>query len=192
MSSGAFSALLEFVDVLDELAVDYAVGGSVASSVFGEPRATADIDVLVALYSRHMAPFVQRLQADFYVDESSVRDAVRLRSSFNLIHLPSMDKVDVFLTGRGILDIEQMQRRRPVTIGTDSSRTVFMTAPENIVLRKLDWYRISSGVSERQWRDVAGVIKLQGAALDRGYMEQIAAEAGLTDLLARAFAEAGR
>ncbi|MCG8418740.1 MAG: hypothetical protein MJE77_12450 [Proteobacteria bacterium] len=179
------------VEIFESLSIKYVVGGSIASSIHGEPRATADVDILVAMFGRHVEPIVKRLENDFYVDESAIREALRGHSSFNVVHLASMDKIDIFLAGNSLLDREQMQRRQSVQITADVARTFYVTAPENIVMRKLDWYRISSGVSEGQWRDVVGVLKMQGASLDRTYMDEIAAEIGAADLLERALREAG-
>ena len=191
IATESFSALLTVVDAFDTLGIQYAVGGSVASSIFGEPRSTADVDVLVALFAHHVEPLIARWNAGFYVDESAVREALRTRSSFNVVHLETMDKIDVFVAGNDLLDREQMSRRRAVQLDSEPERTIYVTAPENIVLRKLDWYRISGGVSDRQWRDVVGVIKMQGASLDRDYLDEIAVETGLTELLTRALGEAG-
>lgn len=99
-----FEALLRIVEVLRALDVSYAVGGSLASSLFGEPRATADIDLLAELRPAHVRAFVEALAPAFYVDEDMVRDAIRRRESFNLIHLDSMYKVDVFVARDELID----------------------------------------------------------------------------------------
>lgn len=190
MNSEPLYALLPIVEALRALDVAYAIGGSMASSVFGEPRSTADIDILAELRGLHVSPFVTALADSFYVHEDAVRDAVRRRGSFNLLHQDTMCKVDVFVAGDDLLDREQLARRRPVAI-LDDVDAFDVTAPENIVLRKLAWYRAGGGVSDHQWRDILGVLKHQRRVLDHEYMRSIAEAAGLRDLLDRAISDAG-
>ena len=110
MATQSFSALLAVVEAFEALGIEYVVGGSVASSIFGEPRSTADVDILAVLFGRHVESVVKHLESAFYIDASAIREALRGRSSFNLVHLESMDKVDVFLAGDELLDREQMRR----------------------------------------------------------------------------------
>ena len=192
MTGDPIEALLQVVEALEELGIPYAIGGSVASSVHGEPRTSADADVLVALDMTLLGQLIARLGAGFYVPENAAQDAVRLRTSFNVLHLGSMYKVDLFVAGPGPLDREQLRRRTPLVImAGGATRPVQMTAPENLILRKLDWYRRGGGVSDRQWRDVLGMLKVQGSRLDRDYLADLAEQAGLRALLEKALAEAG-
>ena len=183
-------ALLRFVEVVDALSIPYAVGGSLASGVFGEPRATHDFDVLVALRPAQVQPLAGALATEFYFDREAISEALSRASSFNVIHLASAQKIDVFVAGERLLDREQLARRVSARALADVL-PVYVTSAEVIVLRKLDWFRRGGEVSERQWRDVISVLRVQGDRLDREYLSVTARELGLQELLERALAEAG-
>ena len=95
-------------DVLEEHDVRYVVGGSLASSISGEPRSTLDVDLVVALSDEKVAPVVAALGDGFYADAEAIRGAIRRKSSANLIHLPTSIKVDLFVMGGSPVDEEQM------------------------------------------------------------------------------------
>jgi hypothetical protein len=184
-----FVALGPVVDALDSLGVEYYLGGSVASSAHGVPRASIDADVVADLGPEHVTPLVERLRNDYYVDEERVRAAVQSRRSFNAIHLATMFKVDVFAAKRRPFDREAFRRARPETLeeAPDARRFVVATA-EDTVLAKLEWFRAGGEVSDRQWGDIVGVLKT--APLDQEYLTRWAAALGVADLLERAWAEA--
>ena len=137
-----------------------------------------------------MQAFVDLLGSDFYADTDMIREAIRLRRSFNLIHLPTMFKVDVFIPDPSPYAIEQLKRRRRETLDPSTGEAVFFAAPEDVILAKLDRYR-RSGRSERQWQDALGIIKTQGKRLDLTYLRRWADTLGVRDELEKVLVEGG-
>lgn len=178
-------AVLEVVEALDALGVPYHVGGSLASSVHGIPRQTNDLDLVVDLPTAAVAPLEERLRGNFYVDAESIRRAIRQRRSFNLVHLATGFKIDVFLQGRSPFDRMEFARLGRHRL-EDLPRELAVKSAEDTVLRKLEWYRLGTEVSDRQWSDVLGVIRTQGDRLDVDYLRRWAPELGVADLLERA------
>ncbi len=192
MSDEIRAALDPVADALEDLGVDYRIGGSVASSALGVARSTLDVDLVADLREEQTEPFVARLSADYYVDGEMIRDAVRRRDSFNLIHLATMLKIDVFIPKLRAFDREAFSRVTHERLGTGADAREFpLTTAEDIVVHKLEWYRLGGGASKRQWEDAVGVLKLQGEALDRRYLEHWAKQVGVDDLLRRALDDAG-
>jgi hypothetical protein len=173
---------------LDAMDILHTIGGSIASSFAGEPRSTVDIDIVVALEERHVEALVAALSAEFYVDADALRRAIRTHSSTNLIHRATQLKVDLFVAGGTPLDASQLARRLPVDLG--DGRCLYVHPPEDILLQKLRWYRRGGEVSDRQWRDVAAIIRVQGRRLDREYLRESAGILDVSDLLERALGEA--
>jgi hypothetical protein len=187
--SDVLAALSPIARALKWLGVRYYVGGSLASSVRGLPRTSIDVDLAAELRPEHVAPLVGALSGEFYVSEQRVKDAVEVRRAFNVIHLATMMKVDVFVSKQRPFDRALFDRVTPEFLdaaGTSVPHPV--PRAEDVILLKLDWYRAE--VSERQWGDVAGVIKVAGGSLDREYLARWAGELGVGDLLDRALAEA--
>jgi hypothetical protein len=108
-----------------------------------------------------------------------------------VIHLATMMKVDVFLPKPRAFDREAFARVVHEPLGDGDDRRFPLTTAEDIVIHKLEWYRLGGDVSQRQWADVIGVLKLQSSALDRDYLTRWTSDLGVDDLLTRALAEAG-
>jgi hypothetical protein len=168
----------------------YFVGGSLASSFQGEPRATNDIDVVIDLPIGRIDRLVAELGPDFEVDQDMLRDALLHGRSCNIFYLPSVMKVDLFAVGPTPFDASEFARRRSFVVrGSD---TLVLKSPEDTVLRKLLRYRDGGYVSDRQWRDVVEVLRVSGPAMDAGYLSDWARRLKLSDLLERANGDAAK
>lgn len=192
MNNEPLQVALRVTQTLDELGVPYLIGGSLASTLYGEPRATMDADIIADLQQQHVEPFVRALTAEFYVDADSIREAIRNQRSFNLIHYATTFKVDVFVRKRRPFDDAQFARRKMQLLLRDPERNAQFASPEDSILAKLEWYRLGGEVSDRQWRDILAMLKTQGNRLDRAYLEHMAQQLNVADLLARAFQETGQ
>lgn len=172
---------------LEVMGIPYTIGGSIASSFAGEPRSTIDIDIVAALEERHVEALVADLSDEFYVDADALLRAIRARSSANLIHQATQLKVDVFIAGGTPMDLRQLARRMSVDL--PDGRRIFVHPPEDILLQKLRWYRRGGEVSDRQWRDITAIVRVQGRRLDRTYLQEGAQILGVVDLLERALGD---
>ena len=159
--------------------------------MFGEPRQTVDADLVARLLGRHAEPLVTRLSGEFYVDRASITAAIQSQGCFNLIHLETMTKVDVFVHWRSSFGQSQLARRQKKSVGESARMELYFASPEDTVLAKLEWFRKGGEISDRQWRDLLGVLKVQSGTLDQAYLRHWAGELGVTDLLQRALEEAG-
>ena len=185
------AALAPLVDLLDRLGIAWYVGGSVASTVHGRFRATNDVDLIADLRAEHAEALRVALDADHYIDEDSIRDAVRRRSSFNLLHFGTGLKIDVFVAADSEYEAGVRARRILQSVGDGpSARHLWIASVEGTILAKLTWYRRGGEVSERQWSDVRGMMELRDRDLDIGYLRRWAPELGVADLLERALREA--
>ncbi len=173
--------------ILERIGVRYVIGGSVAASLYGEPRSTLDLDLMIEADAGTVRMLVQELRPHFYVEEEDALEAVRREGSFNAIHLASAMKVDFFIAEAGTGARRQMDRRRAINTG---GRSLWFYSPEDIVIRKLLWYRMGGEQSEKQWRDILGILRVTGSAIDRETLLAGARDFEVGELLERAWKDA--
>ena len=167
---------------LDVLGIAWVVGGSIASSVHGEPRSTQDVDMVVALVERHVKPLVKAMRSIYYVDADAMRVAVTTGGSFNAVHFASAIKIDFFVASDDPFEAERLQRRERIEM---PNGVLYVDTAEHTLLRKLEWYRRGGEVSDRQWRDVKAIARIQGDRLDQERLRFWAPRLGVSDLLER-------
>ena len=171
------------IDELEHLSVPYLIGGSFASTAYGRIRTTQDVDIVANLEQDQVNDFIASLGVSFYADEAMIRNAITRRTSFNLIHLDTMFKVDIFLPKNRPFDQQQLARRTRRIIDKASSREVYFATPEDTILAKLEWYRLGGQTSERQWRDIQGIFQQRADLLDMDYLKESAQVLLVADLL---------
>ena len=145
-----------------------------------------DADLVADIKPEQVSSLVASLEREFYIDADMILDAIQSSTSFNLIHLETIFKVDVFILKQRPFDINQMQRRISQLVGDSPEDQAFFSTAEDIILAKLEWFRAGGETSERQWRDILGVMDLQSDRLDFEYLQNWALKLGIQDLLLRA------
>jgi hypothetical protein len=180
------SALAPVLEALRRSGVRHYVGGSIASSAHGVPRASIDADVVAELLPADAAPLAAALRGAYYVPEHLLQDAIAARRSFSVIHLETMLKVDVFVSRDRPFDRRALDRVRLASL--EGGGAIPVSSPEDTVLAKLEWFRRGGEVSERQWTDVTGLLRT-GGILDGEYLREGACEIDVADLLQRALDE---
>ncbi len=171
--------------------IQYQIGGSIASSIYGFPRTTADADLVADIKNKHIPLLVKHLEKDYFIQESAIQEAVRRQHSFNLIHLESTFKIDVFVPKKRPFDHEAFSRRRKTFVDENKNHSYYICSAEDTVLSKLEWYKLGGGISDRQWNDLIGVLKVQKHNLDKSYLLKWATELKVLDLLKQAFEDSG-
>ena len=178
---------------LELLKIPYYIGGSVASSFQGEVRFTEDLDLVISIHQSQTQSILNTFSQDFYISEIAVEDAMRGRtSSFNIIDLETTEKADIFVMRNDAFAQSKMARRQLyIPVNRPASDAIYLCSTEDTVLQKLVWYRMTKNESQRQWRDVLGVLKIQGDRLDFDYLQKWSGELSLSDLLETACTESG-
>lgn len=175
-----------FVDVLEKLNIAYAIGGSVASSIYGQVRFTQDADISVAAFGNQIDTFCKAVESRFYVSSQAVKQAHANASSFNVIYLDTAFKIDVFIVSDDPFKRQVLMRRKKVALEENSDRMYDFVSPEDIVLLKLQWYMAGGLISEKQWGDILGVLKNRQHELDIDYMRNWASRLSFSGLLSKA------
>lgn len=189
MQSEPIEVTLKVTNIFEKLGVPYLIGGSLASTLYGMVRTTQDSDIVAEMRLEHLKPFVSALQDEFYIDDEMIAESIQRNSSFNIIHRDTMFKVDVFIPRPRPFLQSQLARAQRQTFIFDAQVSAKFASPEDTILSKLEWYRMGGEVSERQWRDVLGVLKTRTGELDLDYLRKWARELKVTDLLDRALQE---
>lgn len=177
--------------IFEQLNIRYYITGGVAAIAYGEPRTTQDIDLVIEVSSSAIDALVNALaQAGFYVPAGAVEE-VRAGQGrvLSVTYIEQVLRADIVITSDTPFDCSKMNRRQLIAIDLAGEALYWVGSPEDIILAKLVWGKRSS--SEKQWRDVLGVLKVQQAALDYGYLSEWAEQLELSDLLAQALVEAG-
>jgi hypothetical protein len=180
------------IAVFRRLDIPYALGGSWASTVHGRPRFTQDADFTVEPFPGKEGQFAAAFGPDYYLSVPAMEDALRNRTSFNLINTRIGFKFDIFVRKDRPFDQAIMQRRLAITLPDQSNQPIMFVSAEDIILLKLEWYRMGGEASERQWQDVSEVVQVQGNRLDWPYLARWAADLNVQDLLARLRTETHR
>lgn len=184
--------IIPVTQAFDKLGITYYIGGSVASSAYGMARATMDVDCVSDLSPEKVKDFVEMLKAEYYIDEQMILEAIARCSSFNLIHLETMLKVDIFIVKKRPYDQGALRRRKKDTLDDDKDvPEIYLASPEDVILSKLDWFHRGGRTSQKQWEDILGVLKVQKGYLDMEYLNHWACDLDLLDLLKKVFTEAG-
>jgi hypothetical protein len=183
-------AALSAVEALEKAGARCFIGGSLASSLHGIPRATFDADIVADLRTEQVGPLIRALGDGWYADEETMRDAIANRASFNLIHLATAMKVDVFLPKLRRFDGGQFARALRMPVAEGSGMEAAICSAEDIIVAKLEWFKLGQETSERQWGDIMGVLKLNAGCLDLEAMRERSLELGVSGFLEKALSEA--
>jgi hypothetical protein len=170
--------LVALIAPLNRIRVPYFVTGSVASIVYGEPRLTHDVDLVLRMVMRQIGDLVQAFPEDeYYCPPPEVLEVETTRPSrghFNIIHYASGFRADIYLMGDDPLHAWAMQRRRKVDL---SGHVLWVAPPEYVIVRKLEYFR--EGGSDKHLRDIEGIFAGVGEDLDVGWIEGIVSQRSL-------------
>jgi len=185
-------AFQELLAQLDRFEIRYLIGGSVASSSYGMPRQTNDIDILADFKGVDIHALCQLLSGEFYLDPEAVLSAVQTGRPFNVIHAKGIFKFDFFPAADQEFALSELNRRRFVVSMVPGLQNIEfpIASAEDTLLAKLVWFRKGGESSEQQWRDIQGIARVQSVHLDLTYLDKWAIKLGVLELLERAMVDA--
>jgi hypothetical protein len=191
ISPSEISFVVQLVaDALEKAGVWYYIGGSVASSAYGIARSTLDVDLVSSLDQNGMATFVKELKDEFYLSEFQIQEAIIRRTFFNVIHLKSAVKIDIFIWKQRPYDLVAAERMRKDSLWNDDASPSFhLATAEDVILAKLEWYKLGNCISQKQWSDILGVLRVQQSTIDVEYLKHWATALCVSDLLEKALLE---
>lgn len=189
MQNEPIEVTLRVTAVLEQLGIPYLIGGSLASTLHGMIRTTQDSDIITEMRPEHIQHFVSSLQNEFFIDEEMIADAIQRNSSFNILHRDTMFKVDVFIPSPRPFQQSQLARAQRQAFELDREMSAKFASAEDTILSKLEWYRLGGETSERQWRDIMGILRTREGELDFEYMRNWAKDLNIADLLERALGQ---
>lgn len=175
--------LSEFAGTLDELSIAYAIGGSVASSIYGQVRFTQDVDITTEPFDDKAEKLYELLKSQYYINKQAMYQALKSSESFNVIHFETAFKIDVFVRKETAFQRQLLARRRLLRLSDSIDRDFSIVSPEDVILLKLQWYRAGDCSSQIQLSDVIGVFRIQQDTLDLDYLKKWAGTLGVLDLL---------
>jgi hypothetical protein len=184
MTDPLAEGLNELTSALTSLGIRFLVSGSLASSTHGVFRATRDGDLVALIFPPQVKLLAKALGPGWYADLEMIGQAIRERRAFNLIHIGTAMKFDVFPALTDFHDSE-LERATPTPLRIEGAKLCPVATAEDSLLSKLQWYRQGGEVSDRQWSDIGGIL-IQNPDLDWDYVNSWAARLGVTDLLKKA------
>ncbi|GAJ09056.1 unnamed protein product [marine sediment metagenome] len=184
--------LENITNVLEQLDIAYAIGGSMASSIYGRVRFTQDADITVEPFENRAEKLFELIKPEFYISKDAMYQALRQRSSFNVVHFESAFKIDIFIRKETAFEKQLMSRRKALKLSDLLEKSFSVISPEDIILLKLQWYSSGGQSSEQQWNDVLGVFAVQAEKLDFKYLKKWSSTLGINELLDKAISDTGK
>lgn len=183
------AVVVQVTQVFEQLNIPYLIGGSFASMIYGMIRTTQDVDILAEIRFSDAEQFIKALVNDFYIDEKMIVDAIQYQSRFNIIHRSTMFKVDVFVASGSAFHKSELKRAIKEVISKDLNISAYFATAEDTILAKLEWFHLGGEISERQWRDILGILRIRANNIDLDYLRKWADRMSLRELLEKALVE---
>lgn len=167
------------INAFEKLGIQYFITGSIASIFYGEPRFTNDIDVVADIEEEHISGLLKSFPEDeFYISEDAIRDAIRHKHQFNIIHPSSGLKIDVIIRKKDAFDNSRFERIEKIYPIEDTQAN--FSSPEDVIIMKMRYYK--EGESEKHIRDITSMLKISGDSIDRDYIKNWAHKFDLLDI----------